>query len=223
MATKKTTAKKTTAKKADHHEPIYVSAKDIDLKEEHRADIHNEGYSQCVRALLQNWRQGTVACKGRSDVAFSNRKPWKQKGTGRARAGSLRSPLWRKGGVIFGPQERTQKLDVPKELRRKVANKILWDFLDKNKIVALEWAPQEGMPKTAHASQALKSVGLDKKDIVLFVTPADRFTHVSFANLPNVRMLLFDQWNVYDISNGELWMVLQKDMDAFKQMVNTWI
>ena len=57
-----------------------------------------------VRALLQNWRQGTVACKGRSDVSYSNKKPWKQKGTGRARAGSARSPLWRGGGVIFGPQ-----------------------------------------------------------------------------------------------------------------------
>ena len=57
-----------------------------------------------VRALLQNWRQGTVVCKGRSEVAYSNKKPWKQKGTGRARAGSARSPLWRSGGVIFGPK-----------------------------------------------------------------------------------------------------------------------
>ena len=65
--------------------------------------------------MLQNWRQGTVACKGRSDVAFSNKKPWKQKGTGRARAGSARSPLWRKGGVIFGPQPRTRTLTITQE------------------------------------------------------------------------------------------------------------
>ena len=63
-----------------------------------------------IRSLLQNWRQGTVACKGRSDVGYSNKKPWKQKGTGRARAGSARSPLWRGGGVIFGPQPRTRVL-----------------------------------------------------------------------------------------------------------------
>ena len=60
--------------------------------------------SQWIRALLQNWRQGTLATKGRSDVKLSNKKPWKQKGTGRARAGTARSPLWRGGGVTFGPQ-----------------------------------------------------------------------------------------------------------------------
>src|SRR5690242_19063445 len=63
--------------------------------------------SDYVRALLQNWRQGTVWSRGRADVSFSNKKPWKQKGTGRARAGSPKSPLWKGGGVIFGPQERT--------------------------------------------------------------------------------------------------------------------
>ena len=68
---------------------------------------------------MQNWRQGTVACKGRSDVAFSNKKPWKQKGTGRARAGSARSPLWRGGGVIFGPQPRTRMLKVAKQVKKK--------------------------------------------------------------------------------------------------------
>src|SRR5260221_13587778 len=63
-------------------------------------------FSTWIRVLAQNWRQGTVACKGRSDVAYTNRKPWKQKGTGRARAGSARSPLWKGGGAIFGPQAR---------------------------------------------------------------------------------------------------------------------
>ena len=75
-----------------------------------------------LRALLQNWRQGTVACKGRSDVAYSNKKPWKQKGTGRARAGSARSPLWRGGGVIFGPQATSRTLRVPQSLRKNVLN-----------------------------------------------------------------------------------------------------
>ena len=72
-----------------------------------------------VRSLLQNWRQGTVGCKGRSDVAYSNKKPWKQKGTGRARAGSARSPLWRGGGVIFGPQPRTRVLKAGKQVKKK--------------------------------------------------------------------------------------------------------
>ena len=221
MATRKTVKKES----ADHAVTAskVITASDVDLTPEHRNGIRNEGFSQCVRALLQNWRQGTVSCKGRSDVAFSNKKPWKQKGTGRARAGSARSPLWRKGGVSFGPQPRTRTLAISKNLKRGAANAVLWNFLDNNKIVALDWTAQEGAPKTAHAYNALKSAGLHDKNIILFVSPTDRYAHASFANIPNVRMLLFDQWNAYDISNGEMWMFLQKDMDAFKEMVSTWI
>ena len=67
-------------------------------------------YAVWVRALMQNWRQGTVGCKSRGEISFSNKKPWKQKGTGRARAGSSRSPLWRSGGVIFW--SATSRLEV---------------------------------------------------------------------------------------------------------------
>lgn len=72
-----------------------------------------------MRVYLQNVRQGTVGSKGRSDIAYTNKKPWKQKGTGRARAGSARSPLWRGGGVVFGPQARIKMLKVPKKLSKK--------------------------------------------------------------------------------------------------------
>ncbi len=197
--------------------------KDLGLTDEQRFTVHGEEYSQYIRALRQNWRQGTVAVKGRSDVAFSTKKPWKQKGTGRARAGSARSPLWRKGGVTFGPQKRVRTLKVSKNLRRHVGNKLLWDRLDAKNIVVLDWAPQEGAPKTAHAVKGLKDAGLRGRDIVFFVLPEDRFTHASFSNLPNVRMLLFDQWNAYNISHGDVWMVLKKDLDSFKELVRAWI
>lgn len=220
MATRKSAR---TAQNAEQAVTQAISAEDIGITQEQRSTVTPEGYSQCVRALLQNWRQGTVACKGRSDVAFSNKKPWKQKGTGRARAGSPRSPLWRKGGVSFGPQPRTRTMAISKNLKRGACNAILWDYLDKNRIVALDWVAQEGAPKTAHAFNALKSAGLEKKNLILFVSPTDRFVHASFANIPNVRMLLFDQWNAYDISNGDMWLFLKKDLDAFKGMVSSWI
>lgn len=223
MATAKTASvKKGQPKKAAEVPYRVVNAEDLGLSEDQRAQKNIEGFSQYIRALQQNWRQGTVACKGRSDVAFSNKKPWKQKGTGRARAGSARSPLWRKGGVIFGPQPRTRTLQVSKALKRSVCNSLLWDFLDRKHIVLLDWTPQE-TPKTAHAAHALKEIGLAKRDIIFFVTPADMGTHTSFANIPNVRMLLYDQWNAYDVSGNSLWMVLQKDMDAFKEMVQQWM
>src|SRR5438128_11366121 len=119
-----------------------VKAQDIALAPDTSVQLSAQGMAQCVRALRQNWRQGTVACKGRSDVAFSNKKPWKQKGTGRARAGSARSPLWRKGGVTFGPQPRTRELDAPQALRKQVSKGILWEYLKQEKVRSLDFAPQ---------------------------------------------------------------------------------
>ncbi len=199
-----------------------LTPKDLGLTEEQRLVVHGEQYSQYVRALQQNWRQGTVAVKGRSDVSFANKKPWKQKGTGRARAGSARSPLWRSGGVTFGPQKRVKKLRVTKKMRRNVGNKLLWDRLDTKNLVVLDWETLE-KPKTALAAKALNGAGLKGRDIVFFVSPDDRTTHASFANIPNIRMMLFDQWNAYDVSNGEVWMVLSKDLENFKELVHTWI
>ena len=200
-----------------------ITLQTINVSGEQGATLNKEGYSQCVRTLLQNWRQGTVACKGRSDVAFSNKKPWKQKGTGRARAGSARSPLWKGGGVIFGPQPRTRTMTVSKNLRKSVCSALLHDYVGKGNVMSINWSPVEGAPKTAHAFTALKQAGIAHKNIIFFVKPDDMYTHLSFANIPNVRMLLYDQWNVYDISNGEMWLFLQKDMDTFKEMVNLWL
>ena len=74
---------------------VTVSAQDIALESVEKRVHSDKAFANAIRALMQNWRQGTVGCKDRSEVAFSNKKPWKQKGTGRARAGSARSPLWR--------------------------------------------------------------------------------------------------------------------------------
>src|SRR5438105_1375079 len=87
-------------------------------KPSHKYGVDSAGFSNYIRSLIQNWRQGTVACKTRGEIAFSNKKPWKQKGTGRARAGSRRSPLWRKGGVIFGPQSRVRTLKVGRAVKQ---------------------------------------------------------------------------------------------------------
>ncbi|MBA3954540.1 50S ribosomal protein L4 [Candidatus Dependentiae bacterium] len=200
-----------------------IAPQDLQLSPDQQALIAPEGLSQCVRALMQNWRQGTVACKGRSDVAFSNKKPWKQKGTGRARAGSPRSPLWRKGGVTFGPQPRVRTLTVPKTLRRGVCNTLLWNYLNNEKVMSLNWVAQEAAPKTAHAFNALKQAGLADKKVLLFVTNYDAATHASFNNISNVKMLLFDQANAYHLASGDYWVFLNKDMDAFKEMVSAWI
>ncbi len=180
-------------------------------------------FSLYVRTLLQNWRQGTVACKDRGEVTSrSNKKPWKQKGTGRARAGSPRSPLWRGGGVVFGPQERSRTLKVSRALKRHVMQGLLLQNLEQQNIVVLDWNVQDATPKTGVAYKALQEAGLHNKKIVLFVSVEDVVARKSFANIPTVSLLSFDQPNAYDLADGRCWVVLKKDMDAFKNMVEQW-
>lgn len=176
-----------------------------------------------IRTLLQNWRQGTVACKGRSDVARTNKKPWKQKGTGRARAGSARSPLWRGGGVVFGPQSRTRTLFVTKKMKQKALRSILFNFLNEGKVISVDWQFDSDRPKTSIAFNLLKQLGLTMEKVTLFLNSSDILTYASFSNLANVQILYFDQPNAYDLANSDKWLFLNKDITEFKEMTSKWI
>lgn len=180
-------------------------------------------FSTWIRVLSRNWAQGTVACKGRSDVNRTNRKPWKQKGTGRARAGSARSPLWKGGGVIFGPQERVCTLKTTKKLKRKVLVTILMDRIKHKNVLYADWVLPNDKPKTSAAHELLKKTGLAHKKVILFVEPRDFAVAASFINIPNVHPLSFDQVNAYDLANSECWLFLKKDFDHFKTMVSQWL
>lgn len=199
-----------------------LSLEEVGLIGKDEVQLSTESFSQYIRALHQNWRQGTVSCKTRGEVAFSNRKPWKQKGTGRARAGSLRSPVWRKGGVIFGPEPRVRKLDVPKLFKKNVLGGLINDYVKQNRVIGLEWqAPEK--PKTKLAYQVINDLGLTNKKLLLFVDFNDFVTHASFNNIANVKMMLFDQANAYDLAHADYWIVLNKDKQVFNEMVSTWI
>lgn len=206
--------------------PVYDAAGkaseviDLELGFE-KKDLSEKTYSQAVRSLLQNWRQGTVGCKTRGEVAFSNRKPWKQKGTGRARAGSLRSPLWRKGGIIFGPQPRTRVLDINKKQRKFVFNNILFSALENKTINCLDYNDLQ-QPSTKKAYEALRNMDLATKKVILFLPFGDIVSHASFRNIPNVHILYFDQPNAYDLTDGDSWVFLKKDIDLFKEMILQW-
>ncbi len=218
----KTTRKKTAAAGTPAGVRV-LTPKDLSLSEEQKRVINATGFAINVRAMLQNWRQGTVAVKGRSDVSFSNKKPWRQKGTGRARAGSARSPLWRSGGICHGPQPRTRTLKVSKFLKQGVMNSLLWNYLEQGNIICLEKNLPIETPKTNVAYGLLKNAGLQGKKINVFVQANDPLTQASFANIKNVRTLFFDQANAYDLANAQSWVVLEKDMNAFKEMVSKWL
>jgi len=181
-------------------------------------------FSYVVKSLLLNWRQGTVASKSRGEISFSNKKPWKQKGTGRARAGSLRSPLWRKGGTVFGPQPRTRTTSVNKKQTKLVFNNILNAFLsEKNKLFCLDYdISSQDRPNTKKVFSLLKNLGIENKKVVLFLSFDDDLNFASFRNIPNLNVISYSQPNAYDITNCDCWVLLKKDLDLFKNMVSSW-
>jgi large subunit ribosomal protein L4 len=184
--------------------------------------VEEEAFAIWIRTLLQNWRQGTVGCKTRAEVSYSRKKPWKQKGTGRARVGSARSPLWRHGGIIFGPQPRVRTLTVSKKLRSAVLNDALFYALDQKKGIALDWSLQGDHPKTQDAFRALRTIGLHEARVLLMLSSHDALHYASFVNIPNVRIVFFDQLNAYDVAFAEKIVCLKKDVELFKTMVNSW-
>jgi large subunit ribosomal protein L4 len=206
----------------DGHSYQAVSASDLGITIS-RSTVSPVAFATWVRALLQNWRQGTVACKGRSDVNRTNKKPWKQKGTGRARAGSARSPLWRGGGVIFGPMMRTRKLKENRDIHRSVMASLLHERIENKNLFCLDWTVQGDLPKVSQAYKTLKDAGLHQRKALLFVAPDDILTYASFANMPSVTPVLFDQPNAFDAARGRCWIYLKKDENLFKEMVTRWI
>lgn len=199
-----------------------VVPKDLDFDTNFkRASL--ELFSTWIRVLGKNWQQGTVSSQGRSDVSKTNRKPWKQKGTGRARSGSARSPLWKGGGVIFGPQERVRSLKMDKKMKKKVLLTMLADCIERKNLICANWMLSVDKPKTAVAQALLRQLNLVDKKVVLFVEPHDFLLAASFANIPSVQLLSFDQANAYDLANSDCWLFLKKDFDHFKNMVLRWV
>lgn len=191
----------------------------IDIK---RKDESPRTFACAIRALFQNWRQGTVGCKTRGELAFSNKKPWRQKGTGRARVSSIRSPLWRKGGVIFGPQPRVRELSLNAGHRRLVLNNLFFNKLDGNALCCLDFDAKGSKPSTSIARLMLKKAGLLDKRIVVMLPYRDELNALSFRNLPNITVMFFDQPNAYHLSLAEHWVFLKKDSNLFKDMVAQW-
>ncbi len=181
-----------------------------------------ENFALVIKTLLQNARQGTVGCKNRSEVSGSNKKPWKQKGTGRARAGAVTSPLWRGGGIVFGPQARTRMLRVSKNVRQLAAQDLVRRCLSQDRLFVVDWELSGDTPKTKLAHQMLVDLGVENTMVNVFVPFEDKKTVASLVNISWVRVVYFDSANAYVLADARYWVVLKKDVDAFKKMVAQW-
>jgi len=159
-------------------------------------DGDNSLLHEAVRMQLANRRRGTAATKTKGFISGGGRKPWRQKGTGRARAGSIRSPLWRHGGTIFGPQPRDYSYAMPKKAWRNALCLALSDRAKNGKMVVVE-ALELAEPKTKTANAFLKALGLGHALIVL--GEGDEKFFRAARNLAAHKVLLMAGLNVYDV------------------------
>ena len=172
---------------------------------------------EVVRMQLANRRQGTADTKGRSEVSGGGKKPWKQKGTGRARAGTTRSPLWRHGGTVFGPQPRSYAYGVPKAIRRQALLAALTSKAQAGAIRVLESLGLE-RPSTKAMAALLKGAGVAGKALV--VLPArDETLEKSARNLPAVRVLTVQGLNVYDVLKADTLVLTPEGVHTLREVL----
>jgi large subunit ribosomal protein L4 len=152
---------------------------------------------------LNNSRQGTASTKTRAEVRGGGRKPWRQKGTGRARAGSNRSPLWRGGGVIFGPKPRDYSVKMNRKERRLALRTAFQGRLD-NLVVVEDFADQLARPKTKELLQAMSRWGIEAESkVLLIVADRDDNVYLSARNVENIKLISASNLNIYDILIAE--------------------
>jgi large subunit ribosomal protein L4 len=163
------------------------------------AEVNEFVVHEAVVAYLANQRQGTVNTRERSDVRGGGRKPWRQKGTGRARAGTIRSPLWRGGGTVFGPHPRDHRLKLNKKVKRIALSSSLTSRAKDGNVIVVK-SLEFDAPKTRAFAGLLKSVGAypDKKTLVV-LDKAHLPTIKSVRNIASVRITLADSVSTYDV------------------------
>ena len=163
-------------------------------------EVNEDVLHDVVVNYLANQRQGTQSTKTRSEVAGGGKKPWKQKGTGRARQGSIRAPQWIKGGIALGPKPRSYKYTLNKKVKRLALKSALTSKVNDNQIIVLDALDFDEI-KTKNMAKVLENLKADKALVVL----AEKNFNVSAStrNIPNVKAALVNTINTYDILKYE--------------------
>ena len=169
-----------------------------------------------VKRHLGNQRQGTAKVKARGEVSGGGRKPWRQKGTGRARAGSNTSPLWPGGGRAFGPKPHDHRTELPKQQRRQALTSALSLKAGENAVSVIE-PLQLSQPKTREVAELLAKLGLTDKRTLLVLDRADEAVVKSCRNLRNLRTMLAHQVNPYELLHCEAVLVTQTGLERMKE------
>jgi len=181
------------------------------------AEINKDLLYRTVRMQRLNRRQGTSSTKTRGEVRGGGRKPWRQKGTGRARAGSRRSPIWVGGGTVFGPKPRSYNIKLTKKMLKKALSSALSDRAKDEKIALIDHIGFE-TPKTKDAVSLITRLGMTGTTLVVVgAGEYNRAVKKSFSNLPGVKCLACAGINVYDILRHEGLVLTNEALDELKE------
>ncbi|MBP3580008.1 MAG: 50S ribosomal protein L4 [Clostridia bacterium] len=175
------------------------------------AEINEPVLHSVVRAYLLNQRQGTQSTKTRAEVSGGGIKPWRQKGTGRARQGSTRSPQWTHGGVALGPKPRSWRVSINKKVKRIAMQSALSSKVADSELVVVD-SIATGEYKTKKIVEMLKALGADKKALIV-LPEVDKFVVQSASNIQGVKTATPGTLNVYDILKYDMFVVAK---DAVK-------
>jgi len=181
---------------------------DIQLNENiFDVEVSRDAMHQVVLAQLANKRQGTQSAKTRAEVRGGGIKPWRQKGTGRARQGSIRAPQWIHGGIVFAPKPRDYRVSVPKSMRRTAMKSALTSKVVENEMIVLESLNFEA-PKTKEMIKVLNA--FEAKKTLIVVAESNENVYKSARNIPGVAVLPVNNLNVYDILKYEKFVVTKE-------------
>ena len=167
---------------------------------------------RAILSEMENSRQGTHGSKSRGLVRGGGKKPWKQKGRGVARAGTTRSPLWRGGGTVFGPQPHQYEYKLPKKIKRLARRSILSEKLQNKKIIVLnEFGIDE--PKTKKTKDLLVDLDVQEKKILVLTGNLTENLILSMRNIPNIALLDAMKASAYDLLDSEIILIDQKGLE----------
>lgn len=177
---------------------------------------------QVYVALVSNLRQAIAHTKDRSERAGAGKKPWKQKGTGRARAGSVRSPIWRKGGVTFGPtKDRNFSKNTTAKMRQKATMIALSEKVRSGKLILVENFDVKEQ-KTKVLAEALKALNITGRSVVFAFEAAEKQTERALRNIPRTEMTLTENLNVKDLLDHEYAVLSVNSLPILEKRFSTW-
>lgn len=169
-----------------------------------------------VKNQLANKRQGTQSALTRSEVRGGGRKPWRQKGTGRARQGSTRAPQWTHGGIAFAPKPRSYRYTLNKKVRRLAMKSALSSKLQDNEMIVIDGVTVEGY-KTKTIKEMLKAIGSEKRALIV-LSELDKQVIASARNIPGVKTAQVNTLNVYDILNADKFIVVKDAVQKIEEV-----